>query len=72
MVDKARDISRRTFLVHVNRDDLAKLADEMGYARHPKQGLTLAADWAVSYHKSRYRGLPCVYLRWSAIEYIFY
>lgn len=71
MVDNSRDITRRTFLKHVHREDLARIAEEMGYAKHPRQGLTLAADWSISYHKSQYRGRPCVYLCWSAIEYIF-
>lgn len=28
-------------------------------------------DWHVSYHRSMFRGKPCIYVRHSAIEYIF-
>lgn len=71
MLDTGRDISRRTFLKYVDRDSLAELANNLGYSAHPRQGLTMAGDWHVSYHRGKYRGRPCVYLCWSAIEYIF-
>lgn len=72
MVDDSREITRRTFLKHVDHESLQALEQLLAYARHPSQGLTMAADWHVSYHKSRYRGKPCVYFVHSAIEYIFY
>lgn len=68
MVDACRDISYRTFRRHCEGVDAWAVG--MGYAAHPSRGLTLSADWHVSYHKSRYRGKPCYYLRHSAIEYI--
>ena len=71
MVDRCIDVSRRTFLKHVDREDLAALESALGYADHPSRGLTMAADWHVSYHRSKYRGRLCYYLRHSAIEYIF-
>jgi hypothetical protein len=71
MVDGAIDITRRTFLQHVDRDDLAAMESALGYADHPSRGLTMAADWHVSYHRSKYRGRRCYYFRHSAIEYIF-
>lgn len=71
MIDGAREISRRTFVRRVNTADRRLLEQELGYARHPKQGLTMAADWSVSYHKSFLRGKRIYFLTWSAIEHIF-
>lgn len=71
MVDNARDISRRTFLRYVDRAGLFEIEVGLGYATHPSRGLTMAGDWHVSYHKSRYQGRPCVYFRQSMIEHVF-
>jgi mRNA degradation ribonuclease J1/J2 len=71
-VDVAVEITRRTFLKHVDIDSLRQLERELGYMAHAKQGLTMASDWAVSYFKSTFNGRPCVYVRWSAIEHIFH
>lgn len=71
MVDAARDITRRTFLKHVYRNELIQIERDLGYEFHPKRGLTMASDWHVSYHKSVFRGVPCIYFRWSGIEHIF-
>jgi hypothetical protein len=69
MVDAAIDITYRTMMKHC--PGLIDWAVSVGYVRHPSQGLTLKGDWAVSYHRSKYRGRRCYYVRWSAIEYIF-
>jgi hypothetical protein len=67
MVDVAKDITYRAALRHMT--GLLDWARAHGYeSRAP--GLTLKSDWAVSFHKSIYRGQPCYYLRWSGIEYI--
>lgn len=71
MIDSNRDITRQTFLDHVDRDDLANLSDQLGYVRHHTQGLTMAQDWAISYHKSKLHGKTVYYFRWSSIEYVF-
>lgn len=71
MVESARDITRRTFLKHVDRTELRDIESQLGYALHPKQGLTMAGDFHPSYHRSTYRGRACVYFVWSAIEHIF-
>jgi len=68
MCDEARDISRATFLKHCDAQDVIK---GMGYSIGPEKGLHLKDDYHVSYHKSRYRGKPCYFMCWSAIEYIF-
>ena len=71
MIDDAIDITRQTFLQHVDREELAEIEQNMGYAAHPLQGLTMAADWHVSYHRSKWKGKRCYYFRHSAIEYYF-
>ena len=71
MIDSNIDITRKTFLQHVDRDSLVDVEMSLGYCQHPKQGMTMAGDWHISYHRSKYRGKPCYYFRHSAIEYIF-
>lgn len=67
IVDNSIQITRRTFLKHVNRDQLREMESDLGYSRHPAQGLTMATDWHVTYH--RYKKI--YYFCHSAIEYIF-
>lgn len=71
MIDNALQISRRTFLAHVDRRQLAELERELGYSRHHQQGLTMAKDYHVSYHRSQLHGQRVYYFRHSAIEYVF-
>jgi hypothetical protein len=71
MIDRNIQITRRTFLKHVSREDLDLSSDCLGYAKHPSQGLTMAGDWHISYHRSKYMGKTVYYFRHSAIEYIF-
>jgi hypothetical protein len=71
MVDEATEISRRTFLRYVEPDNLRALERALNYEAHPRRGLTMAGDWAVSYFRSTFRGRPCVYFVWSAIEHVF-
>ena len=71
MIDDAREIARATFLKHVDRAQLADLEVELGYARHPAQGLTMAGDHHVRYYRSKWEGRRCYYFCWSAIEYYF-
>ena len=71
MIDQAADITRRTFLQHIDRGDLRDLEEQLGYEAHPSRGLTMAADWAVSYHRSKLHGRRVYYFRHSAIEFVF-
>jgi hypothetical protein len=71
MIDSAVDITRRTFRKHIDPDELADIETSMGYAHHHSQGLTMSADWHVSYHRSNLHGKRVYYFRWSAIEYVF-
>jgi len=71
MVDTARRITRHSFLRAVGRRTALQVELRLGYEAHAKRGLTMARDWHVSYARSIYRGRPCWYFTWSAIEYIF-
>lgn len=71
MKDAATEITRRTFLRYVDRDDHVTTERTLGYADHAARGLTMARDWHVSYHRGVFRGRPCVYFRWSGIEHIY-
>ena len=68
MVDRALEITYDTFIKHVNWKDASRL---LNYGTHYKSGLLLKNDYAVSFHRSLYKGVPCYYIRWSAIEWIF-
>ena len=67
LVDAATVVTYRTMMLNCN--GLLPWAKAHGYAKRGP-GLTLRADWAVTFHKSKYRGKPCYYLQWSGIEYI--
>jgi len=71
MINHARMISRRTFLANVEPDSYRELETDLGYARNSRSGLSMARDWAVSYHKSKLHGETVYYIRHSAIEYVF-
>lgn len=68
MRDNEKEVTREEFLEHC--DSVDKWARERGYEDNPDEGLTLADDWHVSYHRSTYDGRPCFYLCWSSIEFI--
>lgn len=71
MIADSRGISRETFLKHVCREDLQGIEESLGYDSHWKHGLTMAGDWAVSYHKSKLHGETVYFFKHSAIEYVF-
>jgi hypothetical protein len=71
MIDNAIDITRRTFLKYVDHSELADMAENLGYCWHPTQGLTMAADWHISYHRSKLHDKRVYYFRHSCIEYVF-
>lgn len=55
----------------IDFDDLTNL---IGKKEIDNAGLdydTLADDWAVSWEKSTWRGIPCIYIVQSGIEHIF-
>jgi hypothetical protein len=67
MVDNNIEITRSTFLKHVNRVDLKELETRLGYSRD----FHIINDWHVTYHRSKLEGKRVYYLCHSAIEYIF-
>jgi len=71
MTDNNREITRKTFLKNVDKDELTEIESEIGYAKHPSKGLTMAGDGYVTYHKSKLHEKDVYYFRWSAIEYVF-
>ncbi len=72
MVDRAKDITRATFVRAVDRESLTEIERGLSYDTGTERGgLRMSNDWHVSYHRSTFRGRPCVYFRHSAIEWIF-
>jgi hypothetical protein len=70
MKDAAVETTRRTFMSYLAPDQWRQIQLDLGYDPTGHE-LSLAKDWHVSYHRSLYRGEPCVYLVWSGIEYVF-
>ena len=70
MIDRAIDVSYETFMKHVSRDEVLALFPDYDWGKAPKD-LTLKKDYAVSFHRSKWSGKRCYYIRHSAIEYIF-
>lgn len=64
MTDTALDITEKTFFKYVSRSEVQAM---LGYNRE----FPISKDWHVSYHKGVYKDIPCYYLVWSGIEYIF-
>ncbi len=71
LVDDSREISRRTFLKYVDREEMRQIESDFGYERYPSRGLTMANDYAVTYYRSKLHNCPSVFFVWSAIEYVF-
>jgi hypothetical protein len=71
LIDNQMNITRRTLLKWVDRYKLADLEDILGYENHHSKGLTMAADWHVTYFKSRLHGELVYGFRHSGIEYVF-
>jgi hypothetical protein len=73
IIENSRQISYKTFINNVNKNDMEILIDNLGYSKHYKQGLIFSNDWHISYHKSKtQKGKIVYYFSHSAIEYIFY
>ena len=70
-IDDAIDISRKTFLKHVDRVEQESIERSLEYAGHWKQGLTAAADWGIRYQRSKLNGTRVYMFVQSGIEYIF-
>lgn len=68
MTRAAREVSFRTFAERCNWQPWAK---SVGYSIGSEPGLKLKDDFHPAYFKSTFKGKPCYYVVWSAIEYIF-
>lgn len=72
MIYKAQDITRKTFLRHVDRESMAEVEGSLGYAPHdPGAILRMSKDYCVSYHRSKLHGKIVYFFKHSAIEYVF-
>jgi len=71
MIDDAVQVTRKTFLRHVDRGDLRYLERSLSYAILPRDGLTMAGDPYVTYHRSKLNNQTVYYFNHSAIEYVF-
>lgn len=71
MIHGSIDITRRTFMAHASHRDLYELERQLGYAEWPAQGLMMASDWMVTYHRSTLHGRRVYYFCHSGIEHVF-
>lgn len=71
MIVSEKRITRASFLRNVDRDSLRRIESSLGYRSHPHDGLTMAGDRHVTYHRSKLHGKRVYYFRHSAIEYVF-
>lgn len=68
MIENAEDITREEFEWEVDEQELKEMEESLSYG---DDWIWMKDDWHVSYHKSEYKGEPCVYFRHSSIEYIY-
>jgi hypothetical protein len=72
MIDGRREITRRTFLEHVDEADYRRMEAALGYWPADRTArLTMAHDWSVRYYRGKLHGETVVWINHSAIEYVF-
>ena len=72
MIQSAKNITRQTFLKHVDRVDLNELEYRFGYYPADRTArLRMSKDWAVGYHRGQLHGRRVYFFKQSAIEYVF-
>ena len=69
--DNRREITRRTFLKHTDRQNREELERNLGYVGIGEKGLHITSDWHVRYYKGKYRGRLVYEILWSQIDHIF-
>ena len=69
MVEQAIEINYNTFLKYVSVEEVKNIFDYYEWGRG--NGLKLKDDYAVRYFKSVFKEKLCVYIKHSAIEYIY-
>lgn len=67
IIDNSKNITRATFLKHINRSDLKKIESNLGYNKN----LRMSKDYHVRYHSSKLNGEMVYYFTHSAIEWVF-
>jgi hypothetical protein len=67
MIENSVQITRRTFVKRVNKEDLRLLKDSLGYDKY----FPMSSDWHVTYYKSKINKKTVYFFRHSAIEYVF-
>jgi hypothetical protein len=70
MIEGARQIGYRTARHAIGHNALAEVFPDYDWRQRPRD-LTMKRDWHVGYYRSTFRGVRCVYVKHSAIEYIF-
>jgi hypothetical protein len=66
----APQITRKTFLKHVDKADCKILVTNLGY-KGGRENLHIKNDWHVTYHHHQEKGKDYYVLQHSGIEYIF-
>jgi hypothetical protein len=67
MVKPFNPITYDTFRKKVDLESFREVTSSLGYG----PDFPISRDWHVGYYKSAWKGEPCIYFKWSAIEYIF-
>ena len=68
MGDNSEEIDYEDIRKEISQKELRILFP--GYNWDNQGGLQLHNDWIVTFHKSKYNGKKCLYIRWSAIEFV--
>lgn len=77
MIDNSVEIEWEEFNEHISNKEIRNALGDYGKTYDyddlkSGSGLKFQDDYAVSFHKSfNYRGQPCYYFDWSAIEFVF-
>lgn len=66
MVDQSKEITLKTFLKYVSREELYEILGGIY-----NKGFPIEKDYHVHYFKSEYQNKKCYYVVHSGIEYIF-
>ncbi len=70
MQEKSKTVSYKTLVKNVGLDTIRCIFPFYAWMRG-ERGLKMEKDYAVSYSKGQYLGVPCYFVTHSAIEYIF-
>ena len=72
MTDRRKEITYATAAKHISTKALQDIFPFYTWGRFgDDNGLRMKDDYAVGYYRSWYRGTRCIYIVYSAIEYIF-